>query len=145
MINGIGHVVGFANRPETFVRPQSVDVDTGIRRHQGRGGLIDVCLPLQVQTATPHVAHTQKRFPEQLALHSNIPVPRFRVLERLTLRGHHEWDRIGPAASRIIHRAKRNAGIGLERRIATEKNGVADAQTGKESSAARAQHGIFIV
>src|SRR5690348_15825087 len=57
IVNGVGHVIGFANRAKTFERPQSVDVYAGVGGDRSCGGLVNVGFSLEVQTAAGNVGN----------------------------------------------------------------------------------------
>ena len=107
VVHGVRHIISFPDGVVALVRPQGVDIlELGFARgwvNVKVGGiekradwrLIDVRLPLQMYTATRHIANAEERFQEYLALHGEVPRPRFRILERLALRGHRQRETIG--------------------------------------------------
>src|SRR6267142_2060342 len=148
IVHGIGHIISLSYGAEPKIWPESVDVlelGLAISRinekvsrigHRAERGLVNVRLSLQVHPPAANISHAHQRFPEHLALEREIPGPRFRWLKRFALRGNHQRNVSGAAATRIIGRADRNTGVGLERWIPAKKYRVAHAQAG--SVAARA-------
>ena len=75
-----------------------------------------------MQTPARHVTHAQKRLPKQLALDSEIPAPRFRILKRLALCSHNQ-SRVTPnSGPQGIHNPVGRTDVRLERWIPTQKN-----------------------
>src|ERR1700736_3413274 len=97
-----------------------------------------------MQATATDVADAEQRFPEKLALDGEIPGPRLWVLEGFALCGHHQGNAIGSVPSRIVDGSERYASVGLEGRISTEEDGIADAEAGEEAAAACANHGLVV-
>src|SRR6267378_3852011 len=143
-VHGVCNVIGFPNGTVAQIRPMGVDVVAWVLRHDSCGWLVDVSFSLQVQTTPRDVAHAQERLPEHLALEGEIPSPRFRVLEGLALRRHHQRNARGPSYSGVINGAQRDAGVGLERWISAKEDRIAHTEAGKEAPRAGANHSLVV-
>ena len=106
VIAGTGDIIGFPNGAVAQIRPKGVDIDARIRSDNVGSRLVDISLPLQVQTATAHITKGENRFPEHFPLNGEVPVPRFRVFEGLALSGHYQGNTIRPAPARLVHGAE---------------------------------------
>src|SRR5205807_2055453 len=99
------------------------------------GWLINVGLTLQMQATAADITDREERLPKQLALDGEVPIPRFRILERFALSGDNQRNSICTYATRIVGRTVGDACIRLEGRIAPQEDGVTHAKTSKEAPA----------
>src|SRR6266849_6599187 len=156
VVQGVSHIISLPDGTEPKIWPESVDVLTlglAIRRinekvcrigQHADGGLVNVRFSLQVHPPSAYVSHAHQRFPEHLALESEIPGPRFRWLKRFALRCNHERNVSRAAATRIVCRAIGNTGVGLERWIPAEKYRVAHAQASSVAAHAGANDSLAV-
>src|SRR5882672_1941621 len=156
VVQGVGHIISLADGTEPTIWPESVDVlelglaIRGINEKVSRiaqradRGLVNVRFSLQVHPSAAYISHAHQRFPEHLALESEIPGPRFRWLKRFALCCNDQRNVSSTAATRIIRRAIGNTGVGLERRIPTEEYRVAHAQAGSVAARAGAKDGLAV-
>src|SRR6185437_6124796 len=97
-----------------------------------------------MQPPTSHVGDIEDRVPRHLALYREVPEERFGVLVNRVLVGQRQWELIHSATARIVDTTVRYRNNRLERRIASEENGIAHAETAVEAAAARAKNGLVI-
>src|SRR5215472_14446817 len=96
-----------------------------------------------MQSLASHVTHAKERLPEQLPFHRHVPVPSFRIFERLALCRYHQRQCVAPIASWIIYRAEANTRVRLKRRTSSKEDGIAHPQSSEETAPAGAQHRIL--
>src|SRR5689334_16095625 len=93
-----------------------------------------------MRSPAPYVSCGGHDVAGHLTLHGEVPGPGLRIFEGLALCGYRERELVGAGASGVVHIAKADVGGGLERRIAAQKNGIADAELGVEASPAGSDH-----
>src|SRR5262249_18648787 len=69
-----------ADRSKAFVGTKYVLIHARIRLKRPWGELINVALPLQMQTAPPHIGDLHNRVEAEIALEVQIPGPGFGIL-----------------------------------------------------------------
>ena len=90
-----------------------------------------------MQTATPHIGDVQSGTPEEFTFHGEVPRECFGIFEDAILSRYRKREQILGTTARIIDQSVRDGCNWLERRIAAEENGVADAEPCIKTSAAR--------
>src|SRR5437588_74285 len=97
-----------------------------------------------MHTAPRHVANAEQGLPKRLALNGEVPCPGFRILEILTLTGHHQDIVTADAGTESVDSTVGHAGVRLERRIPAQKYRVTYAQTCNETPCASAEHRLGV-
>ncbi len=106
--------------------------------------MIDVRLTLLVQTAAADVGHAEDRLEVEVSLYGEVPVVSGRIVEITALRGDGERQGVDRCPAGIIDVAVGNVSRRLERRVASQEDGIADAQAGEKLAAAGADDGFIV-
>ena len=122
-------ILRFDNGREPFIRSKGVGIGAfRICLHGSRQKLVHICQLLQVVAAAPNVAEREGCEARKLVLKRQVPSPRLRTGVGIAVGGEGERQRVLPEATRVVDTAAGYCGRRLERSVAADVNGVADAK-----------------
>ena len=137
-------VFGDADRAVAKIRSQRIGVHTRVGLDGSRLQLVDVALPLIVQSAAADVSDFDRRVPGQLALDRHIPVPGKRHVEDGVLRRDDQWEVAPGRAARGIDGAVDDDLLQLEGRVAAKRGVAVDHRAVVEQPESGAERRLWV-